>query len=82
MRFLMLAETCTLGISFHFRLESLCRKTRPSCARVLWIGLESCDQCFSESLCGVAVRWGRIVIVFFGVLWACHVEPACRFVYV
>jgi hypothetical protein len=40
-RLLMLAETCTLGISFHFRLESLCRKTRPSCARVLWMGLNS-----------------------------------------
>jgi len=26
-RFLMLAEGRTLGISFHFRLESLCRKT-------------------------------------------------------
>jgi len=26
MRFSMLAETCTLGISFHFRLESLCVK--------------------------------------------------------
>jgi len=38
-RFPMLAETCTLGISFHFRLESLCRKTRRSCARVLWMGL-------------------------------------------
>jgi hypothetical protein len=24
-------------------LESLCRKTRPSCAGVLWMGLESCD---------------------------------------
>ena len=31
---------------------------------------------------GVAVRWGRIVIVFFGVLWACHIEPACRYAYV
>ena len=56
-RFLMLAETCTLGISFHFRLESLCRKTQSSGACVLWMGLESCDQCFSESPCGVAVRW-------------------------
>jgi len=39
MRFLMLAEACTLGISFLFCLESLCRKTRSSCARVLWMGL-------------------------------------------
>jgi hypothetical protein len=38
-------------------LESLCRKTRLSCARVPWMGLESCDQCCSESLRGVAVRW-------------------------
>jgi hypothetical protein len=28
------------------------------------------------------VRWGRVVLVFFGVLSACRVEPACRFVYV
>jgi hypothetical protein len=35
----MLAEACALGISFHSCLESLCRKTRPSCARVLWMGL-------------------------------------------
>jgi hypothetical protein len=34
MRFLMLAEGSTLGISFLF-LESLCRKTQSSCARVL-----------------------------------------------
>jgi hypothetical protein len=27
MPFPMLTETCTLGISFHFRLESLCPKT-------------------------------------------------------
>jgi hypothetical protein len=38
-RFLMLGEGSTLGISFHFRLESLCRKTRPPRARVPWMGL-------------------------------------------
>jgi hypothetical protein len=53
MRFLMLAEGSTLGISLPFCLESLCRKTRPSCAGGLWMGLESYDQCFSESLRGV-----------------------------
>jgi len=37
--FLMLAEGSTLGISFLFCLESLCRKTRPSCARVLWMAV-------------------------------------------
>jgi len=29
-------------------------------------GPESCDQCFSESLRGVAVRLGRVAIVSFG----------------
>jgi hypothetical protein len=33
--FLMSAEGSRSGISFHFRLESLCRKTRLSCACVL-----------------------------------------------
>ena len=37
--FLMLPEGSRSGISFVFCLESLCRKTRPSCARVLWMGL-------------------------------------------
>jgi hypothetical protein len=45
-------------------------------------GPESHDQCCSESFRGVAVRWGRVVLVFFGVLSACHVEPARRFMYV
>jgi len=49
----MLAEGCTLGISFHFRLESLCRKIWRSCARVLWVGLESCGQCCSNRHAGV-----------------------------
>ena len=45
-------------------------------------GPESYGQCCFESFCGVAVRLGRIVIVFFAVLWACRVEPACGLMYV
>jgi hypothetical protein len=55
-RFPMLGEGRSVRISFHFRLESLCRKTRRSRTGVLWMGLESRDQCFSESPCEVAVR--------------------------
>ena len=63
----MLGEGSTLGISFHFRLESLCRKTRPPCACVLWMGLKSCDQYCSESLRGVR---GSLGSQCDSVLWA------------
>jgi hypothetical protein len=73
MRFPMLTETCTLGISFHFRLESLCRKTWRSCAPVLWMGPDHIISAVPNRQAGL---W------FFVVLSACHVEPACRYVYV
>ena len=82
-RFLMLAEGSRSEVSFHFRLESLCRKTWRSCACVLWMGLNRMVSAVSNRHAGLRfVRWGRVVLVFFGVLWACRVEPACRLMYV
>ena len=42
-------------------------QTRPSCAGVLWMGLESRDQCCSESPRGVlpGARFGLVVRLVF-----------------
>ena len=75
-RFPMLAEGSTLGISFHFCLESLCRKTRLSCARVLWMAVNHMISAVSNRSAGFFHRHACYFLLpcqmLDGTFWECR----------